>query len=107
MNASPFRQFRNLRPVCSVSGDAHHAVRSIRRRIARTEASRGAGSYLYISFERQVYVISEDSSCAQRWVREHFDWLVGFYKLRGDSTKCLSPDSDGIYEDVEAHLMSR
>lgn len=105
MIQSPFHQTRSPAVFCTVpTTDILRTARKIRNRIMQTVSSRGAGSYLYIDGARQAYLVSEDATCAQQWVRERFAWLVGFYGGVGLRVESLTPDAEGLVEDITEHL---
>lgn len=81
------------------------AVARIVTRIRRDEDTYGsAGTYLYVRPDGTVYLVREEMTCAQRWVREHFDWLVGFYTRLPNPNKGLSLEAHGMAEDIAEHL---
>lgn len=90
--------------VFFVIASVAEAVEKIVVRIRREENDRGCGSYLYIAPDGSVYVIREDQTASQRWIREHFPWLVGFYTKLPNPNRGLSLEAQGIFEDITEHM---
>lgn len=83
------------------------AARRIMARLMDINRGSGAGVYAFIDPDLQVFVVSEERSVAQEWVKRHFDWLVAFYTLkpaRGPQIPYLSASVEGIVEDIVDHL---
>ncbi len=91
------------KPLCVV--DPHSpgtAAKLIVGKIKATRRAEGAGSYLYIDTDMNVYVISEQKPASLEWVKTHFTWLVGRYlPLRGEG---LGLSSELLSEDIGEHL---
>lgn len=83
------------------------AARRILHTVKEIHRSGGCGSYVYVDRDLQVFVISEERSVAQEWIKAHFDWLVGFYvtgRTRGPAIPHLHATVDGITEDIVGHM---
>lgn len=102
----PFHQVRSPKAFCVLDVSAvAPTARAIRRRIASTEASRGAGSYVYLDEKMRVFVITEDATCAQQWILDRFRWLVGFYSMTPQRFS-MHATVAGLVEDIECHLQT-
>lgn len=110
--AGAVHQDHEPRPLVAL--DPEHlapAVQAIREEVRRLQRL-GAGSYLYVDMDNQVYVVSELRSVAALWVKQHFGWLVAFYaprrkdgsKRNPDGTPFLAATIEGITEDLQQHL---
>lgn len=101
---TPFHQSYEP-PVFCVIAKIAEAVDRIVDRIRRDENTYGsAGTYLYIRPDRTVYLVREELTCSQRWVKEHFAWLVGFYTRLPNPNRGLSLEAQGMFEDITEHL---
>lgn len=81
------------------------AAEVIRCRIRRAQHA-GGGAYLFIDEELRAYVLTDLQSIAATWLREHFDWLVGYYasKQGKGPNPYLEATQQGLIEDVGQHL---
>lgn len=98
-----FHQSHEPRVFCVIA-QIPEAVELIVRRIRREQDDRGCGSYLYVRPDGTAYLIREDQTAAERWIREHFAWLVGFYTKLPNPNKGLSLEAAGMAEDIAEHL---
>lgn len=105
----PSRGFRQVRrPVfCLVvdptdlSQTAQALATVIRARLYRCECP----AFLFIDADMHAYVIPENRPTAQRWVTEHFGWLVGVYAfVHRNGAPMLRPTTAGIAEDLNEHM---
>lgn len=85
------------------------AVEVIRCRLRQVQKL-GGGAYLFIDHELRAFVLTDLQSITALWVRDHLDWLVGFYASkrakgvgRGNSPY-LAATQGGLVEDVQQHL---
>lgn len=102
-NIGSFHQSHEPRVLCVIA-NVSEAVELIVKRIRREQDDRGCGSYLYLRQDGTAYLIREDQTAAERWIREHFDWLVGFYTRLPNPNKGLSTEASGMAEDIAEHL---
>lgn len=95
-------------PMCFVDPDGiATTAAAVAGAIRRIERARGCGAYLFVSPALQVYVVSEERNCAQRFVREHLTWLVGYYRdkpAKGAKVAPLPIDVDDLVADLTDHL---
>lgn len=109
--AGAVHQEHEPRPLVVLNPDyLRPAVLAIKDEIKRLQRC-GAGSYLYVDEQYQVFIVSELRSVAGLWVKRHFGWLVAFYapRTKKGSKKFngevfLQATEQGITEDLEAHL---
>ncbi len=104
-----FRQCWKPAPSCVVDlDDMQFAVDCLIDRITEIDKSRSCGAYLFVDPEtQQAYVISEERSVAQAWIRERIGWLVGFYQTRfqkGSRLPFIGPTAEGLRDDLIEHL---
>lgn len=88
-----------------------NALPIIVAQIRLTRRKRTCGSYVFVTPEADVYVISEESPAAERWILEHLTWLVGLYcpkKVTLTAPHCLGEvvelDLEGLDRDIAEHL---
>lgn len=76
------------------------AINKLLRRIWNIHAQTGSGAYLFIDHDMQAYLLHDESTATQPWLREHFTWLVGCYvgaKVAGGLTPA------DLAEDIGCH----
>lgn len=103
---SPRHQSHEPRVFCVIATNAlPDCVKRIIERIRRDEEVYGsAGTYLYVRPDGTAHLVREELTCSQRWVKEHFAWLVGFYTRLPNPKKGLSLEAQGMAEDIAEHL---
>ena len=94
------------RVVATINPEApQFAIALILQRIAQIQTRYGTGAYLFIDDTMQAYVLHDEHTATQPWLRQHFTWLVGFYsraKLAG--VPWLTATPEGLAEDIGEHL---
>ncbi len=103
----PFRQSHNPVPLCELDPfDLAPSIRGVIAQMAAIEKARNCGAYLFVDPKTgKAYVVSEERSVAQVWVRDRFTWLVGFYSTRKvPGLPVLKPTPEGLREDILDHL---
>ena len=104
-NIGSYHQSHEPRVFCVIAPlHIAEAVARIVVRIRREENDRGCGSYLYVDPAGTAYLVREDQTASQRWIREHFDWLVGFYTKLPNPDRGLSIETHRMVEDIAEHL---
>lgn len=99
-----FHQSHEPRVFCVIANVAE-AVTKIVARIRRDEnVYCSVGTYLYIRPDGTAYLVREELTCSQRWIGEHFAWLVGFYTKLPNPNKGLSLAAEGMAEDITEHM---
>lgn len=99
-----------LEPVTRVDVLAD-ALPVIEAHIRLTRRKRTCGSFVFITPERDVFVLSEESNIAADWVLTKLPWLVGLYcqkKVKLQAPYCLGEvvelDLEGLEGDIAEHL---
>lgn len=101
------------------------SARTILTRMRSNEASRGSGSYLFIQPDGSAFILNDDASIALDWIKDHIDWLVGFYSrfavsptmfakrmlppmgMTGPAgVEGLVPTMDSLVDDITDHFAS-
>lgn len=111
---NPCRRQQAPRPLLVI--DPAHldaGVAEILMTIKQHRRRYGCGSYLFIEPSMTVYVITEEQSIVQEWIRSRFSWLVGRYCPVAHQKGLRAPlgvndgmtaTFDGVREDVADHL---
>lgn len=99
-----------LKPMTRVDVLAN-ALPIIEAQIRLTRWKRTCGSFVFVSPQGDVYVISEESPLADEWVLSKLTWLVGLYcqkKVTLTAPYCLGEvvdlDLEGLAGDIAEHL---
>ena len=87
------------------------ALPVIEAHIRLTRRKRTCGSFVFISPERDVFVLSEESNIAADWVLTKLPWMVGLYcpkKVRiqvpAGLGEVVDLDLEGLEGDIAEHL---
>lgn len=88
-----------------------NALPIIEAQIRLTRRKRTCGSYVFVTPQADVYILSEESNSASEWVVKHVAWLVGLYcpkKVQLTAPHCLGEvvdlDLEGLAEDIADHM---
>lgn len=76
------------------------------RRIQANRHDRQVGSWLFGDIEGRVYVLHEQSLCASRMLKDHAEWMVGFYagtQRNGKRPTC--PKAVDVFGDLRQHFV--
>lgn len=98
-----YRQQHQPKPIAIVGMDPSLAARAVFRSLRSLQHKRGCGAFVYVDAERQVYVVAENRAIAPVWLRDHTDWLVGFYCTREPDDVRIPvqrPSLERITEDI-------
>jgi hypothetical protein len=105
--STPFRQPNRLPAHCMVVHPDRipEAAAWLLARVLQIRDHQCCAAFIYIGPNMHVYVIPEDRPIAQRWVTEHFGWLVGVYdRIHPAGRPIMRPSVAGLIEDITDHL---
>lgn len=94
-------------PLCEVRLQyIENAAGLIQRRVVAIIDAKLAPAYLFIDKRtRMAYVLNDHQGCLQSWLRRRWGDYVGCYSRKSIKGKpSLTPDVDGIAEDIREHL---
>ena len=101
---APKHQSHEPRVFCVIA-NVSESVQKIVARIRRDQdVYCSSGTYLFVKSDGTAYLVRDELTCSQRWIRDHFDWLVGFYTRLPNPNKGLSTEASGMAEDIAEHL---
>lgn len=106
---TPFRQCWAAVPIGAIPADGLMPCAALAlARIQQIRKARSCGAYLFADpATGAIYVVSEESSPAQRMLIDRSAWLVGYYRepsLRRDAIPVLGLEE--LVGDIEAHLVA-
>lgn len=101
-----FRQCRAPTPSLVVDrADLAGTAQALAAKVAEVGRARGCGAFLFVDEADQAYVVNEEHAAAMEWVRDRFDWLVGFYSNTGRRFRGVAPFAPpDIAGDLAEHL---
>jgi len=102
-----YRQQRQPTPITTVGDDPQVAAAVVLRALRSLQHKRSCGAFVYVDPLRQVYFVAETRAIAPVWLRDRFDWLVGFYCTRTPTdtrVPILRPTLEGIAEDLAGQI---